>query len=311
MNSGDLIIRPIDIDLNLLRILLVLLETRSVTGAARKLAISQPAASRSLAQLRTAFQDPLLIRTNRGMELTRRGEELIEPLRDWLATTTSLFTLKDFAPRTLERTFRISSTDFGVFSTLSTLLRTFGEQAPNASIEIVPFDDTMIGRLGSGELDLVVTGRKPDFSATYGCHLFRESCSCLMRAGHPAWSDDGKALSLERFLEWPHISVVVGESGVDHISLFLAERDLQRNVMATLPYFQAVPHLVQDSDAIATLPNSLVRTFSADPRFVSMPAPTEIAEFDYWVLWHERSRRDPATLWVIDLLVAACAEMAD
>lgn len=281
-----------------------------MTGAARKLSISQPAASRSLAQLRTAFQDPLLIRTNRGMELTRRGEELIEPLRDWLATTTSLFTVKDFDPGTLDRTFRIASTDFGVFAALPPLLGTFHEQAPNAAIEIIPYDDGIIARLGSGDLDLVVTGRKPDFSATYGCHLFRECCSCMMRAGHPAWNGDGRPLSLERYLDWPHIRVIVAEAGLDHISLFLDERGLQRKVVATLPYYQAVPRLVPASDAIATLPSRLARPFADDPRFAIMPAPPEIAAFDYWVLWHERSRRDPATLWVIDLLVAACSDRA-
>lgn len=244
------------------------------------------------------------------MELTRRGEELIEPLRDWLATTTSLFTVKDFDPGTLERRFRIASTDFGVFSALSPLLGTFREQAPNASIDIVPFDDTMIGKLGSGELDLVVTGSKPDFSATYGCHLFTESCSCLMRASHPVWHEDGRALSLEHFLKWPHISVAVGDAGLDHISSFLSEGGVERKVVVTLPYFQTASHLVSVSDAIATLPSRLAQTFAEDARFAIMPAPPEITPFDYWVLWHERSRRDPATLWVIDLLVAACTETA-
>lgn len=291
--------------------MLALLEARSVTGAARKLGISQPAASRFLAQLRTTFQDPLLIRTNRGMEPTRRAEELIEPLRDWLAATTALLTVKDFDPGTLERTVRISATDFGVFAIMPALLRAFGQQAPKASIEILPFDDRMIPRLGSGELDLVITAKKPDFSTTYGCHLFSGRRSCMMRAGHPAWTDDGQPLSLERFLAGPHISVAPGGAGVDPVSAFLAEHGAGRTIVATLPYCQAVPHLLPGSDAIATLPDSFVRTFADDPRFAIMPAPADIAAFDYWVLWHERSRRDPATLWVIDLLVAACTGKTD
>lgn len=303
MDQQGLAIRPTDIDLNLLRVLLALLEARSVTGAARKLGISQPAASRLLAQLRTTFQDPLLIRTNHGMEPTRRAEELIEPLRDWLAATTALFTAKNFDPGTLDRPFRIAATDFGVFAILPALLRAFSRQAPNASIDILPFDDRMIGRLGSGALDLVITGEKPDFSTIYGCHLFSGRRSCVMRAGHPAWTANGQPLPLERFLDWPHIDVTP-----DGVPL-APEHGARQRIVATLPYYQAVPHLLPGSDAIAILADSLARTYAGDPRLAIMPAPPELAAFDYWALWHERSRRDPATLWVIDLLVAAGADM--
>lgn len=303
-------IRPSGIDLNLLPVLFVLLQTRSVTGAARKLGISQPAVSRSLAQLREAFQDPLMIRTNRGMELTHRGEELIAPIQDWLTTTTSLFTTKTFDPQTLDRKFRIASTDFGVLSVIAPALPAFRAQAPRAAMDIVPFSDTMIAKLSSGELDLIVTGMEPDLSATYGHHLFTAHCSCVTRAGHPALDGEAGPMSIERFLQWPHISVMVGETSIDRVNLLLGEAAARRRIPVSLPYFHVAPHLLGTSDAILTLPDRLARTFEGDARFAVVPAPAEIASFDYWVLWHERSRRDPATMWVVDLLADACAASA-
>lgn len=308
---GATAIHLASVDLNLLLILSVLLQTRSVTGTARKLGISQPAVSRSLAQLRNAFQDPLLIRTNRGMELTRRGEELIVPVQNWLTTTTLLFTSNQFDPATLDRTFRIASTDFGVLSVIAPVLHRFHELAPGGVLEVSAFSETMNTKLGSGELDLIVTGIEPDFSATYGHHLFRESCCCVMRRDHPALAGhDGGALAMERFLQWPHISVMVGEYGPDPVGVMLGEHGTRRRVAARLPYFQVSPFLLLDSDAIITLPRQTTAAFAADERFAIVPAPVEMGTFDYWVLWHERSRRDAATMWLVDLLAGSFAGSA-
>lgn len=285
----------------------VLLQTRSVTGTARKLGISQPAVSRSLAQLRNAFQDPLLIRTNRGMDLTSRGEELVAPVQHWLTTTTLLFTANQFDPATLQRTFRVASTDFGVLSVIAPALKPFHALAPQAVLQVSAFSETMNAKLGSGELDLIVTGIEPDFSATYGQHLFKESCSCVMRADHPALKGhDNGELPLERFLEWPHISVTVSEYGPDPVGAMLGEHGPDRRIVARLPYFQVAPFLLLESEAIVSLPTTTARTLAEDRRFAIISAPPEMGTFNYWVLWHERSRRDSATMWLVDLLTRAC-----
>lgn len=299
-------IRLSNVDLNLLRVLALLLQTRSVTGTARRLGISQPAASRSLAQLREVFGDPLLIRTNHGMELTRRAEELLPPLNEWLAHTSSLFASSDFHPATLERRFRIASTDFGVISVLSPSLPRLTELAPKAAIDIVAFTDSMTAKLAAGEIDLIVTGREPDLSATYGRHLFTEGSACVMRAGHPLAGGAIDQLSMDQFLNWPHISILVGEDGFDRIGFMLGARASERRVIATLPYFQAAPSLLGKSDAIITLPRRIAHHLAAAADLTVVDAPGEFPTLDYWVLWHERSRRDSATMWLVDILADTC-----
>src|SRR5690606_11442273 len=141
---------------------------------------------------------------------------------------------------------------------------------------------------------------------TYGHHLFTERCSCMMRAGHPAADGIEGPMPLDRFLAWPHISITVAETSIDRINLLLGEATGRRNVVASLPSFLVGAQLLA-SDTIVTVPNRLAHSFLGDERYVILPAPAEMAPFDYWVLWHERSRRDPATMWMVDLLTDSCA----
>jgi DNA-binding transcriptional LysR family regulator len=302
-------IRLSGIDLNLLLTLAMLLQTRSVSATARKLGASQPTASRALARLRELFDDPLLIRTNHGMELTRRAEELVDPLQSWLADTKSLFVEKEFTPAEIDRRFRIAATDFGVSTVLLPMLARLQKEAPGASFDIVAYSDTMFTRLASGELDLIVTGLEPDFSTLYGKHLFKDPHACIMRADHPALAAavDGR-LTLDEFMRWPHINLVVGESDFDRVGTFLGDRLDERRVIATMPYFNTAPLAVSDTDAIMTLARRTAEIWKDYPNLAVIEPPREFQPFEYWVLYPERSRRDPATLWLVDVMAESCAD---
>lgn len=299
----------LNIDLNLLMTLSLLLETRSVSAAARRIGTSQPSASRALARLRELFGDPLLIRTNTGMELTRRAEELIEPLQSWLAHTDSLLVNRAFEPATLGRRFRIAATDFGASAVIAPSLARFHAEAPGAAIDIVSLAGPMLSKLTSGEIDLIVSGLDPDDSVIYSRRLFSMECACLMRADHPlALANDGR-LRLDQFFQWPHISILVGEQGFDRIASLLGEQARARRIVATTPYFGTARELVCASDALAVVPLPAARQWLDDARIAVRPVPEIFSPLPYWVLWHERSRRDPATIWLVEMLAAGCASI--
>jgi len=300
-------IRLFNIDLNLLLTLALLLQTRSVSATARRLGTSQPTTSRALARLRELFSDPLLIRTNAGMELTRRAEELVEPLQEWLRHTDSLLVAQAFDPLTLERRFRVASTDFGVTAVIAPALGRFHQEAPGAVIDVTPFNDQMFSKLGSGEIDLIVSGLDPDNSVIYSRRLFTMTGACLMRADHPLALETQGRLTLDQFLQWPHISILVGEGGYDRIGAMLGTRAAERRIVATTPYFHAAHRMLASSDAILTLPLPATRQVENDGALAIREAPEFLTPLDYWILWHERSRRDPATIWLVDLLADASA----
>lgn len=284
--------------------LTILLQTRSVSRAAQRLGLSQPTVSRALNQLRRILADPLLVRSGGGMTLTRRGVELVKPLEEWAAMTSTVLHPPVFAPSTVDRGFLVAATDYGVLSVLSPILPAISDAAPGCRIDVSAYSQDMFKKLASGEIDLIIYGFQPDASVTHARHLFRETQSLIVRSGHPLSSWTAGPLPLDRYLAWPHVAISVGADEYDHAQACLGERSADRRVAVRVPYFYAAADLVSTSDAILTMPTRAATRFARLHGFACLPAPAEIAGFDYWVLWHERSARDPATLWLIDMLSA-------
>jgi DNA-binding transcriptional LysR family regulator len=279
----------------------MLLQTRSVSRSAQRLGLSQPTVSRALGQLRQLLADPLLVRSGGGMTLTQRGEELAQPLESWLAITSTLLEPPPFAPLDLGRAFRIAATDYGVLSVVSPALPTIGTTAPACRIDVSAFSGDMFKKLVSGELDLIIYGFEPDLSLTYSRHLFHETQSLIVRADHPlAARGSIDPISLDDYLAWSHVAVTIGDPDIDHVQSCLGGRAAERQIVARVPYFYAAPDLIGATDTILTMPTRAAKRFARSHGFVCLPAPVEVKGFDYWILWHERSARDPAILWLID-----------
>lgn len=116
-------------DLRLLAHLDVLLELQNVSRAAQMMGLSQPAMSRVLARLRDQMQDALLFRSGGQMVLTPRAEALRQPLRKWLAQADLLLQPQQFDPTTAQRSFRVSSTDYGILSVIRPALTRMSVEA--------------------------------------------------------------------------------------------------------------------------------------------------------------------------------------
>ena len=68
--------RLTQIDLNLMLVFIIVYESPSVSVAARRLGVGQPAVSNSLKKLRCLFDDPLFLRDGRGMSPTSKAHSL-------------------------------------------------------------------------------------------------------------------------------------------------------------------------------------------------------------------------------------------
>lgn len=293
-------------DLNMLAVLAHLLRTQSVTMTADRLGVSQPSVSRSLARLRELFNDPLLVRTARGMEPTRRAEELLEPLQQWLASGNALLSQPGFNPADLSRRFRIASTDFGVSAVLGPALPAIHQQAPGAAIDIQPLSADILMRLAAGELDMVISGLDSDPSLAHERYLFTESFSCVLSPHHPLADKPAHVpLTTEEFLAYPHISMVISDTEFDRINMRLGKAAEQRRILARLPYFHAAPHIIGASDAIMTLPNRSALPLVQSHGLRCRKAPEFIGTFDYKLLWHERAHRDPAITWLCEMMAVS------
>ncbi len=284
-------------DLGLLLALDALLEKQSVSAAADRLGVSQPAMSAQLKRLRELFNDPLLTPSGRRLVATSRAMSLQQDLRRHLQDLDALVrTHGGFEPATARKTFRIIGTDYAHAILTPALAEHMATSAPQCRLAALPFTPrTMWQSLVSDEADIaLVTGMQLDEAKM---RLGIEESFCIIqRKGHPLGTGP---LSLEAFCAAEH--VLVSPEGGGFIGMadrVLAELGYRRKVAISLPSFLLAPTLVAQTDFICLLPRRLAALHANMVDLVDPPFDTPTFRAD--LLWHARRQHDPAHMWFRD-----------
>lgn len=295
-----------DIDLNLLRVFDAVLRERSVTGAAGRLGLTQPAVSNALARLRALFGDPLFVRSAAGMDATPFARGVAEPVRQALALLeTALAHGPGFDPASATRAFRFYMSDLGQVEFLPPLVERVQRQAPGVRLEAVAYGlDDIPDALGSGALDLAVGFLPALGPPVMRRALFRDPYRCLMRAGHPA----GERLTRKRFLEASHVLVTYRGGGHRVIEEALERAGLSRRIALRVPHFTVVPMVLERTDLILTLPARVARVYERQGGFRTLPPPVPMPPAEVAVHWHERFEPDPGNRWLREQIIGLFAE---
>jgi DNA-binding transcriptional LysR family regulator len=295
-----------NVDLNLLVVFNVLMEERSVTGAARRLFLSQPAVSHALDRLQAAFKDELLVRTAKGYEPTHRAFSIHAELREMLPKIDAMFGEVHFDPRQISDTFRIEATDWGATVLLPRVIRTLAKRAPGVRVDVVP---TRIGfeRLESNEVDLVLSPLLDLASSRANQNLrkeslLEESLVCLARVGHPLTK---RRLTLRAYLKADHISLSPMQgrnvpSLLDRQPAFASVLEAlggTLNVHVRIPYFVPLCLIVENTDLIATVPFQIARQLKTRKTRI-IRAPKEFRSYTYDQIWHSRNDSTPVHEWI-------------
>ena len=295
-----------NVDLNLLVALDALLAERSVSRAAVRLHLSQPAASALLARLRELFGDPLLLRSARGMLPTPRALELLGPVKQVLDEIEAIVQPRAaFDPASASLTFTLSASDYVEYALLPKLVDYLERKAPGVRLEVRSLDLQLVAmQMESGEVDLCITGLQ---NAAPGLHLrplYTERLVSVVRRNHPGV---GERLTLDKFCSLEHIQVSVRGSGFStRIDEALAALGRKRHSRLAVPHFLLVPEIVARSDMISSLPERLARGYAKQLRILEPPV--ELQKFTVGEMWHERNERDPAQQWLRDVLVELAQE---
>jgi len=295
-----------NVDLNLLVALDALLAERSVSRAAVRLHLSQPAASALLARLRELFGDPLLLRSARGMLPTPRALELLGPVRRVLDEIDAIVQPRAaFDAARAVHTFTLSASDYVEYTLLPQLVDYLEHKAPGVRLEVRPLDLQSVARqMESGDVDLCVTGLQ---NAAAGLHvrpLYAERIVSVVRRDHPGI---GARLTLDKFCSLEHIQVSVRGSGFSaRIDEALAVLGRKRRARLAVPHFLLIPEIVVRSDMISALPERLARGYANRLRILEPPL--DLAGFTVGEIWHERNQRDPAQQWLRDVLLQLSQE---
>lgn len=295
------------IDLNLLWVLHAVLAERTVAGAAKKLHVTSPAVSNALARLRGVLDDPLFVRSGRGLTPTPRSLELQPVLaRSFGAIETSLSGAETFDAKTCTRELTIALSDADQVSSLPAISKAFARRLPRARLKVVTLD-TLIASGGlAGPLVDVTIGPPFREEGLHSKKLFHEESVLFVRRDHPRIK---RKLTAKQFNSERHVDIhlLLGKAGAGNKAFDDALRalGLTRDIAVTVPTFAAAASVVATTDFIGGMPRRMAKLLSKALGLKIVDAPGPAFAFEMCLHWHERTHHDPAVVEFRSLVVEA------
>jgi DNA-binding transcriptional LysR family regulator len=297
------------IDLNLLIVFNAIMQDRSVTRAAQRLGLTQPAISQALGRLRSALRDDLFIRTPDGMEPTPRAERLAEPVGRALSDlATALDPGETFDAAATERRFTVAMNNYAALVLAAPVANAVAAEAPGISLDIRPSGTLDLSeRLDMGELDVAISHVAASAERFSDMRVLEDEYVAVVRRGHPA-TKDGTHLSVEALAALPHLTLSSTGEGTGFIDDELGKRGLARYVALRAPLL-AAPTILFQSEMCAVLSartaRAFARTTSLDVLLLPFPSP----KLTVAMVWHRRLDDVPAHRWLRSLIFRVAREL--
>lgn len=286
------------LDLNLLTALAALLETNSVTGAAQRVGLTQPAMSRALGRLRDLLEDPLFIRKGRTMQPTPRALALRQPVEELFALLEHrILKPPHFTPRTSKRCFRIIGVDLMDLRLVPAIIEVLMREAPGMSLQVLrgiqhhklPPDLLLAPDPVSQEAAMVpvVTDlcREP---------LFDNPFVTVHRNDHPCLEEPW---DLDRYLALGHVLVspMGGRTGV--VDRVLAAQSRSRRIVVWTSSFANLGPILEKTDLIATIPRAQADFLTGQGALCQRIPPIALPNSEINMYWLPRFEIDPEHRW--------------
>lgn len=293
--------------LRLLSVLQALLDEQSVSGAARRLHLSQPAVSTALGQLRELLGDPLLVRSGREMLPTQRAMDLLPDLQAATHAAARVFANRAAVnPGEARRRFRIAVSDAVGQVLVPRLVRRLREQAPGLTLRLSAAPvDLPDAALADASLDLVIAHYDRASPGLRSTTLVRHPLVVVARAGHP--SIPGR-LTLPRFVAQPQVTIFPHSAGIQEaLQAAFAAHKRQIQVMASVQSISVAAGIVAQTDAIALVSAPVAHLYAGvwDLQVLTVPSGLKLPPVPVRAFWHERSQSDALAGWLRRQLAAA------
>ncbi|MEO1131670.1 MAG: LysR family transcriptional regulator [Cyanobacteria bacterium J06639_1] len=298
-----------DIDLNLLVAFLAIYEERSVTGAAKRVFLGQPAMSAALGRLRSLFDDDLFVRIGRTMQPTRKAEAIAPDIRDILDRVEGVFRASQtFDPATTQCDIAIAGSDYSSVVIVPKLLAYCATAAPGLNVRLVSYEKDNVGPLldsGAVEVAFGVFAEPP--RQTDIEPLFEEHLVGIVRKGHPALTDN--TMSVETFATLSHALHTTRRDAVGYGDTVLERYGLTRRVAVTTPYMLVTPAIVAATDLVAMVPSRVAEKCLDRGAIEVFELPFASELWSISMVWSRLASADPLNRWLRDALRTICQEL--
>lgn len=295
-----------EIDLNLLVAFEALFEERSVTAAAQRLYLGQPAMSAALGRLRALLSDELFIRVGREMQPTSKAVAIAPGIFAALnQVRQTIQASQAFDPASDQRDFAIGSTDYTSFVVVPKLMSYCRKVAPKLNFRMVGFEkDSVSELLETGAVDLAL-GVFPNLPRQTICSpLFQEQFVGIAGRNHPAITQE--AMTLEAFANLSHILVTIRRDTIGEVDRALAVHNLQRRIALTVPHMLVLPSIVASGDLVTSVPSRMANYFSKLDDIEVFDLPLEMQPWTVSMMWSKLTDKDDAICWLRQTLQTLC-----
>ena len=286
-----------------LKLIALIIRTHSLSEAAKAMGISVSAASRILKKMQLAMNDPLFVRTWKGLIPTETACSMYSTIQELLDCLERLETKQNFDPLNLDSTVKIGAVDNAIPTILAPVIKQIHRSAPKLSFTIYPLDSSHLQKLADGELDFSIypTIQMPDLPDHYcSLNLFKVTRSVLLDVDHPiaVAYRNGEKISVEDYKKYPRVIVQLKDSG--RRALYVLDDIVNKYSQPTIeiPYFHGVPCFLEGTLYTTLLPTKTALLYAGqNPHLFVIPYSDNSDNYAR-IIWHERSHDNVVMQWV-------------
>lgn len=288
------------LNLNLLPGLKALLDTQSVSLAAQQMHVTQSAMSRTLAQLREALNDPILVRQGNRIFLSQKAIAIKEDVNRVVTEASTIFDNQHFDPATTDKHFTIAASDYILDQRMPEILKSIWQQAPQLSVELLAFTAELSRRIDSGEVDLVLgyTGAAPN---GFGVDNITCNRACaVLPLDHPLAQ---QVLTVEHLEAHGVITHAPWMGASNLIDDYLTGVDQPVKIAARVPNLPLALQLLKGTEHILLTTQSCVSGLCLSSETVVKPLPNNPQEVESYAIWPEYWQHNRAHRWFREFIV--------
>ena len=306
------------LDLNLLRVFDEVMAERSLTRAARNLSLTQPAVSNALRRLRETLGDELVQRSGQGMAPTPRAVAIWPAVREALRQLQASLIPDAFTPAQASCSFVLAMADATAAELIPGLTEMLEHEAPGVSLRVLPLTtrdprslldsqtcDLAIGHFPAVLPDLTAKAQNGETMPFFFQRLYDGEYVCVMRKSHPL---AGGPLSLDDFCAARHMLVSFSGRPYGFVDESLAALGRERRVVLTVNQFFTAGRVVAHSNLLTVLPQHFVRLTGIAAELALQPLPFAVSPVHVDALWHRRSDRLSAHVWLRDAVLRSARQ---